>query len=203
MTDTSEFTLTDTGKYFLGASVESGEVRAKGDNGVAGTALTIKLSEIGMEDRTIGNEEPSISLKRGAVSDADYDKREFRSGDIDATAIENARWVVKGHFMTTSESDMKTLGRLRMMTRTKGYKELGSGSATGESSSDPNRFFANPVINYSKYDHFDSAGTVLTTINSVNVRITNLVITHNHGGKGTKKVIFEMTLVELGERGTY
>tara|TARA_R100001530_G_scaffold82178_1_gene57316 strand:+ start:232 stop:819 length:588 start_codon:yes stop_codon:yes gene_type:complete len=186
--------IKDTGKYYIGTTATANQVIAKGDDGVAGTDLTLKGVEINYVMKPMTDDSPTPGLKRGDPSlTANYDELEWREGDIDQTGVENPEWKIKGVLFLNVEDDMKTFGRLINMVKTKGYKEL---TSEGSSISD----YAMPLVNYSQYDHTGDAGAI-TTINTINVRIVGFQTKYGIGKKNMKKLDYTLELKEIGDRG--
>lgn len=194
--------ITDTGMKYVGdAAAAASEIIAKGDNGVAGTALTLYGAEVSFDFGVGGDNSPAPGMKRGVPSDTSYDRREWAYADIQQNAIESPSIKVTGVWDATDQDHMIAMGRLVMMHKTKGYKTLGS---EGTYSANPLLDFAVPMINYIKYDNPDedsadhTSPSYLTTISSINVRITHLTIKHSRSDSG--KINYTLSLTELGKR---
>lgn len=197
-----DVTLTDTGKQYVGqVSAPASEIIAKGDNGVAGTALVLKGADISFTFGVIGDNSPSPGMKRGLPSDTNYDRREWATSETQQNGLESPAIKITGYLKADSQDDMKTLGRLTMMKKTKGYKTLGS---TGTYSSNPDVDFGECMINYIKYDNVDAdsadhgSPTYHTTVSSINVRINGMSIKRSRAD-GTK-IVYTLDLTEEGKR---
>jgi hypothetical protein len=177
--------IKDTGKWDTDTAANGSEVIAKGDDGSAGTDIILRgvTVDYGLETMTDDNATPG--LKNGLKTASTYDYLEWREGDIDQTGLENPVWTISGFLLINDEPQMKTLGRLTQLVRTKGYKILKS---EGSTISD----YALAVINYSQYDH-----GATTTIASINVRVTGFKFKHN---VSKNRVEYTLSLKEIGSR---
>lgn len=153
--------ILDSGKYFVGASIASGEKIAIGTDGVAGTKLDLKGVEINSNFGCMTDDE-SIPLKTKSNTATQC----FDYGTSGQNGVELPQWNVSGIFNKSVEADMKTLGRLVYFTKTKGYKELYS----------PLDSTRTDLISYSKYGEREAASESTKTIDYINVRIKSLTI---------------------------
>lgn len=165
----AQITLKDTGKYYIGANVESGEQIASGDSGVIGDALTLKNTAL-----SLGQSVFTSDPKQSQTYREDIPTNAFNFGEAESTGIDQPKWVLTCYFSRTTEEDMKDLGRLLFMCATKGYKELSS--ATG------NGFY--DLIAYSKYGQREVENEATKTITEVNVRIKSFSVSQSADRKG-------------------
>ena len=170
----AQITITDTGKYSVGGTVESGEQIAPGDSGVVGDPLTLKNTNI-----SLGQSVFTSDPKQSQAYKSDVATNAFDFGEVESTGVDQPKWILTCYFSRTDEDDMKDMGRLIFMCRTKGYKELGS--ATG------NGFY--DLIAYSKYGERESDGEVTKTISSVDVRIKGFNVNQSADKKGFRATL--------------
>jgi hypothetical protein len=173
-----EVKIKDTGKYSVGASVVDGEKRAAGDDGVAGTELTLNGVQVSLNQNVMTSDDSIVNKKKSNTSTEAYD-----FGEADTSGINIPVWSVQGHILRTNETEMKALGRLLYMCRTKGYKELYSSTGNG--------FY--DIIVYSKYGEREAASESTKTVTYINVRIKSLSITQTADRKGFR---YTLNLVE-------
>lgn len=153
--------IKDTGKYYVGASVVSGEKLAIGTDGVAGTALDLKGVEVNVGYEVMTTDESVPFKKKSGTATEAYD-----FGTAESNGVQMPTWTVSGIFNKKTSTDMQTLGRLVYFTKTKGYKELYAPLDTTRTD----------LISYSHYGEREAASESTKTINYINVRIKNLTI---------------------------
>jgi len=175
---TTQISILDTGKYFVGGTVASGEKRAIGSDGLAGSALNLKGVEV---NATFGVMVSADGVPAKKKSDTSTECFEY--GEADSNGVELPNWVVSGIFNKSTEEDMKTLGRLVYFTKTKGYKELYAPLDTTRTD----------LISYSKYGEREADSESTKTVNYVNVRVKDLSIKQSANEKLLK---WTLTLVE-------
>ena len=169
-----QITITDTGKYYIGASVQTNEQIATGDDGVIGDPLTLKNTALAL-GQTIFTSDPKQSQKyRNDLSTNAYD-----FGEAETTGVDQPKWTLTAYFNGSDEEDMKDLGRLIFMCKTKGYKELASSTGDG--------FY--DLIAYSKYGEREAESEVTKTITEVNVRIKSFSVSQSADRKGFRLVL--------------
>lgn len=170
----AQITITDTGKYYIGASIQSGEQIAVGDAGVTGDPLTLKNTNLAL-GQSVFTSDPKQSFKYGDnVQTNAYD-----FGEVESTGIDQPKWTLACYFQPNSEEDMKMFGRLIFMCRTKGYKTLSSSTGDG--------FY--DLIAYSKYGERESDGESIKTIDSINVRIKSISVNQTADKKGFRATL--------------
>jgi len=174
----AEIEISDTGAYYVGASVVPGEKIAFGDNGLQGNGLTVKNATLTYNLGVFTNDEKQPYKKTDET-----DTEAFTFGEATTTGVDQPKWSLTIYINRTIEADMITFGRLIYMAQTKGYKRLHS--STGNSFYD--------LIAYSKYGEKEAAGESTKTTTYVNVRIKNIQITQSADKKGLKCI---MNLVE-------
>lgn len=165
----AQITITDTGKYYIGASVESGEQIASGDSGVIGDPLTLKNTALSL-GQGIFTSDP----KQSQAYVDDIATNAFDFGEVETTGIDQPKWTMTCYFKGSEEEDMKTLGRLIFMCITKGYKELSTSTGNG--------FY--DLIAYSKYGQREVEGEGTKTITAVNIRIKSYSVSQSADRKG-------------------
>jgi hypothetical protein len=202
---TNSITLTDTGKLYYGATLNTNELRARGTDGSTGTALTIYGTDFTIQYNTTTRDDTTTQNKRGDATDTNYDYREWVAGDVDQTGIEQPTYTFDCVFNFRNLDDGKAFGRLLMMCKTKGYKELGTGTIATTTGIPLD--YTLPALAYSKYDHpsIDSANndspTYHTVITSLPVRIKSLKA--KNSAKDGNLVTYTLELVEIGKPKTY
>lgn len=154
--------IRDTGKYRVSdVSPPPGEKIAPGDDGVAGSWLTLKGVELSV-DFGCNIEVSAIPGKKLN----DLDSQAYTFAEVDFTSIENPSWTLNGVFNAKDPEDMKKLGRLIYFTRTKGYKELRA----------PLDATRTDIISYSKYGEREANNQTPYIIDIINIRIESLSI---------------------------
>lgn len=153
--------ILDTGKYSTTSSVISGEKIGFGSDGTAGSLLLLKGVEIDVGHTCTNDETSSPNKVKDNVS-----TESFEYTEVDGTGIEQPLWKISGIFNKKNLDDMKTLGRLTYMTKTKGYKIIYA----------PLDSERTDMISYSKYGEREAAGESIKTIDSINVRIKSFNI---------------------------
>jgi len=173
----SSISIKDTGKYYVGATLVSGEALAYGDSG-EGTALTLKGAEATVNFEAMVTDDSPI-LKKHDDSATEY----YEYGASDQNGIQLPVWTVRGYCNRTYSDDMIALGRLLFMCQTKGYKELYS--------ADDSSF--HDIIAYSHYGQREADGETTKTVTYINVRIKSVSITQSADKKG---FYYTLNLVE-------
>lgn len=169
--------IKDTGLYFVGGTLTSGEAQAYGDSG-AGTALTLNGAEATLNFEVMTTDDSPI-LKKNADSDTSY----YVYGEADSVGVQLPVWTVRGYCNRTDENDLIALGRLIFMCQTKGYKELYSS----------NDAYFHDIIAYSHYGQREYAAEAVKTISFINVRIKSLSVSQSADKKGFN---YTLNLVE-------
>jgi hypothetical protein len=164
----SEIKIKDSGLYYVGATLISGEARAYGDTGI-GTDLTLKTAELSFGFEVMNSSDSPVSKKHNN-SDTSY----FEFGKADSNGVQNPTWTLRGYINRTNETDMITFGRLKFMCQTKGIKQISS----------CNDVNYKDLIAYSQYGEREFNGETTKTISSINVTIKSMSVVQSADKQG-------------------
>lgn len=166
--------IRDTGSYFINATPVSGETIAHND-GTNGSPLELFFIKVNMGIRILTEDRPNPGRKKGLPSDTNYDKGRWDSSDVDQNGMQIP--IISGTvlFNQNKLEDMKSLGYLYQMTKTKGYKELilnpiptSDKTVTGTLLGSPMENTAVPALSFYEF------GDTGQPIGSINVRIVSM-----------------------------
>lgn len=154
--------IRDTGKYRVSdTSPPPGEVIARGDDGQAGSWLTLKGVELSVDFGCNIDDTPIPGKKKNNL-----DTQAYTFAEVDFVSVTNPSWTLRGVFNCKDQEDMKKMGRLIFMTQTKGYKEIRA----------PLDSVRTDIISYSKYGEREANNQTPYVIDTLNVRIESLSI---------------------------
>jgi len=164
----TSISLIDTGKYKVGDSVVSGEKVAFGSDGVAGSKLILKGVELNANFDCMISKEGVPHKKKN-----DTDTEIFEYPEVSDNGVESPSYTISGVLSKNNVEDLKSIGRLIYMTKTKGYKELYAPLDTSRTD----------LLSYLKYGEREADGETIKTIDYLSVRIKSLTIKQTSDGK--------------------
>jgi hypothetical protein len=185
--------MVDTGKRrVVSASAEETEM-APGDNGTAGSALTLYNAEITYNIGVSTSNEPSLSRYENKDQTEIYGLSEQYTSGIKVPTI-----TIRGAFDMTTNSGRKTFAALAKMAKTKGIKTI---SGTDKTLMWLNylNYYDNYYCNQSKTAGTESVtGTAITSdaiLGQIYVRITDFTVP---ASAESNLAPYTLTMVETG-----